>query len=827
MGLDDILESPRQIMKLSFPPVMLQLMEEAVRPEPDFSVLGKIISMDPALSTTILNLVNSPFYGLSQEVSDLKRAAVVLGTRELLNLAVTVTFQKHVCANLKSEGYDIYNDWLLTVWGAIAANLIASRTCPEHADKVYLCCLLKDISLFFLRCAAPEEIPGLDRMKAVTSVYQGQIGDEEEAWGMNHGALSQLLLARWKIKALDCPSIRHHHALDELDSHDAPTQAVILATRWAEMEIGGGAAPFNVLQFETLLQSSLDMCEEDLEGFRDVCRTKFKSMLETLGMSEKGSETPYYDHSIKNLQASYFLSLELLTAEGGLDTISRIISRHLKLNWDLSSWELALKSPHGKEFNLYRAEVEDGVNRVESGLAAKEIPWTVRRFSNGIYSHGMKLGELRFDDRKVTSDEIENICLYLRFVGQSYEHYCAKQHLIEDRAKTLESLPLGIASLDEKGRVQDMNEQMSRYLGGAGASGETDFRKMLELGISSGLGSRWETFISSEDKNSFSKIQCGKLRTGAMPRESCLFLSAYKQKRGNDSSITVIMEDIREVSEAQIQSLKERDFLEGIINSMKDMVLTVDKHGNIGYASPRFSKYFLGRNLFEIASPADTFTGRWGPDVLSLGKNVVEVTMKRTDSVGRPFELVISNLGRDGERFLVVARDLTAIRRLEDKLKKQAVFDGLTELFNHSQFNSLLSREITRSFRTGRPVGLLFFDLDGFKAVNDTEGHQAGDKILHAVGKVLKEELRAGMDFPCRYGGDEFAAIVTEVRPEGLEKIGNRIRARVEKQFAGKVTISGGMSILKNGDTAATLLKRADSAAYRAKDAGGNALQWA
>ncbi|WP_027180255.1 sensor domain-containing diguanylate cyclase [Maridesulfovibrio bastinii] len=827
MSLEDILESPHKIMKLSFPPVMLNLMEEAAKPEPDFAVLGKIISMDPALSTTILNLVNSPFYGLSQEISDLKRAAIVLGTRELLNLAVTVTFQKHICSNLTIDGYDIYEDWLITVWGAIAANLIASRICPDHADRVYLCCLLKDIGLFFLGCNAPEELPGLDRMKNLTFLYSGQIEEEEKVWGMNHGDLSQTLLNHWKVKALDCPAIKKHHDILNLDSHDPQTKAVILATRWAEMEIGGAAAPFNVLQFESLLQNSLNMCEEDLEGFRDVCRTKFKSMLATLGMSENKSETPYYEHSIKNLQASYFLSLELLTAEGGLDTISRIISRHLKLNWDISNWELALKSPHSKEFSLYRSEGDAGVSRLGSGLREEEIKWQSDTFRREIFSHRIKLGELRLERSEISENDIEDLNLYLRFVGQSYEHYSAKQFLLEDRAQTLESLPLAIATLDNKGRLKDMNDQMSRMLGGAGASGESDFKKLVEMGINSSLGSRWDVFLNSENKKAFSKIQCGRLRTGGAPKDSCLYLSAHKNMKNSDSGVTVIMEDIREVSEAQVQSLKERDFLEGLLDSMKDIVFTVDKRGNIGYASSRFSKIFLGRNLFDIASPSETFTGRWGPEVLSHGKNIIEVTLSRTESSGLPFELVISSLGEEGgDRFLIVARDLTPIRRLEDKLKKQAVFDGLTELFNHSQFNSLLHREIARSDRTGRAFGLMFFDLDGFKNVNDTEGHLAGDKILRSVGRILKEELRAGMDFPCRYGGDEFAAIVTEVRAEGLQKIAERIRLRAEKEFSGRVTVSGGLAVLRPGEKASDVLKRADTAAYKAKGKGGNKFEW-
>ncbi|HAS87782.1 MAG TPA: GGDEF domain-containing protein, partial [Desulfovibrio sp.] len=801
MSLDDILESPRLMMKLSFPPVMLQLMQEASKPEPDFAVLGKIIGMDPVLSITILNLVNSPFYGLSQEITDFKRAAVVLGTRELLNLAVTVTYQKHICNQLQLDTYKSYNDWMLTVWGAISAQLIASRICPEQSDKVYLCCLLKDISLFFLRCAAPEELPDGISKDLVTRSVPGQDESENEIWGMNHGALSQLLLTRWKMDNLDCSYLQHHHSIDEIDTFDMPTQAVILATRWAEMELGSSSAPFNVLQFEVQLQRSLNVDEEDIEGFRDVCRTKFQSMLKILGMSGEGTDSHFYNHSIKSLQSSYFLSLELLTAEGGIDSIARTIGRHLKLSWDIADWELALKSPHTDKYKFYRVGAENGLESVAKNCPVDEIPWQKNGEGEDIVSRNILFGRFRFSPGGINSRDRKNLKLYFRFIGQAYEHYCAKQHLIEDRAETLETLPLGVATLDNQGDLIDMNEEMVRLLGGASISGTKNFGDLFKLGVGAGMGDSWEDFIAGDEKSSFSKIICVSLRTGGMPRDACLYVSAYKQPRGDEHVISVVMEDIREMSESQIQALKQRDFLEGLVNSMRDVVLTVDKRGNITYASSRFSKVFLGRNIFDIATPSDTFTGRWGPEMFEREKTVAEVLLKRTDTAGRPFEFVINKLAGSGEKSLIVARDLSAIRRLEDKLKRQAIFDGLTGLYNHTQFNTLLAREINRSRRTGRPVGLLFFDLDGFKAVNDNEGHQVGDEVLKSVGEILRNELRSGMDFPCRYGGDEFGVIVTEVREEALERIGNRVRLRVAKKFSGKVTISGGLTVLKEGDT--------------------------
>jgi len=197
---------------------------------------------------------------------------------------------------------------------------------------------------------------------------------------------------------------------------------------------------------------------------------------------------------------------------------------------------------------------------------------------------------------------------------------------------------------------------------------------------------------------------------------------------------------------------------------------------------------------------------------------------------GGTYELIFSRLekSRGRERAaLVVARDLSAVRRLEKELKLRALYDGLTGLFNHAQFHVILEREVRRAQRTGRPMGLVFFDLDGFKAINDTKGHQAGDAILRLIGEILTREVRQGMDFPCRYGGDEFAVVVTEVGDRELEFVGERLRQAVSAQFAGKVTISAGLTGLGPQDTPASLLNRADRAAYSAKGAGGDTVVWA
>ena len=208
MSLDTIIESPQRFTEMSFPPVMLQLMEEAVKPEPNFDRIASIISLDPALTAMVLNLVNSAFYSVSQKVVDLQRAAVVLGTKEILKLAISISYQQFMHGRLGDCGYDFYPDWRLTVWSSLAGEILAQRLCPEKTDQAYLCCLLKDVSLLFLKCAAPEELPDQSDGEPLTSLRPDQVEAETEAWGMHHGSLSQLLLTKWGLGEQACESIR-------------------------------------------------------------------------------------------------------------------------------------------------------------------------------------------------------------------------------------------------------------------------------------------------------------------------------------------------------------------------------------------------------------------------------------------------------------------------------------------------------------------------------------------------------------------------------------------------------------------------------------------
>ncbi|QKV17979.1 PleD family two-component system response regulator [Oricola thermophila] len=209
--------------------------------------------------------------------------------------------------------------------------------------------------------------------------------------------------------------------------------------------------------------------------------------------------------------------------------------------------------------------------------------------------------------------------------------------------------------------------------------------------------------------------------------------------------------------------------------------------------------------------------------------------------VGRALELGVNDyIVRPADPNELIARLRTQVRRkrYHDGLRANiaqsielAVIDGLTGLYNRRYLETHLETLVARARSRERNLSLLITDIDRFKTVNDTYGHDAGDDVLREFARRLRDNVR-GMDLACRYGGEEFVIVMPDTSAEVAADIGERLREQIERDAflvangadSLPVTVSVGVATLsRDGDEdARALVKRADEALYEAKAAGRN-----
>ena len=276
--------------------------------------------------------------------------------------------------------------------------------------------------------------------------------------------------------------------------------------------------------------------------------------------------------------------------------------------------------------------------------------------------------------------------------------------------------------------------------------------------------------------------------------------------------------------------LRERDKLTTIIEAAREAIVVTDANDVVVLINSAATD-LLGKTTEEVRELG--LLSLLGD--VSLMKRLLEgkgaTGHSETVVYGKRKLLVSAASIDDGEGHLIgsaaLIRDVTNEHQMMDELKRIAITDALTDVFNRRYIDATMIKEFDRCKRTGKSLSVLLLDIDFFKKFNDTHGHDQGDRVLQAVGAAMKSVCRQ-YDLPCRYGGEEFVMILPETHAEGAVIVGERLRLAIEAMVVDnlKVTISIGAATFPDLDLTRPeqLLEAADAALYRAKETGRNRL---
>jgi diguanylate cyclase (GGDEF)-like protein len=175
----------------------------------------------------------------------------------------------------------------------------------------------------------------------------------------------------------------------------------------------------------------------------------------------------------------------------------------------------------------------------------------------------------------------------------------------------------------------------------------------------------------------------------------------------------------------------------------------------------------------------------------------------------------------------LVAQRTRELQEKNEELERIVVIDRLTGLYNRLKLDQVLKDELARSVRYETHFSILMLDIDKFKAVNDTFGHQAGDSVLVEFARILQGNVRES-DAVGRWGGEEFLIVCRDTVRENAVTLAQNLRQKVEQHefaIAGHKTVSIGVASWRAGDSITQLMERADHALYRAKEHGRNRVE--
>lgn len=317
----------------------------------------------------------------------------------------------------------------------------------------------------------------------------------------------------------------------------------------------------------------------------------------------------------------------------------------------------------------------------------------------------------------------------------------------------------------------------------------------------------------------------------------------YWDDKGNFKGVRGASMDISDRKESEEALRASEEKLRALAEAAYEAIIMIDSNGTVIFWNNAAVRVFgyteeeaMGSNIHDLVTPPEereqAQLGMYQFAFTGQGKVVGEsneVTAMRKDGSRFPGERSVSSFHLGNKWYAVsMVRDISERKEAELKLQELATTDALTDLYNRRHFMELAEQEFAKARRYNRPFSLFMLDLDHFKNINDSYGHDIGDLVLADMAHILDSELRE-TDIPGRIGGEEFAVALPETEQKKAVETAERLRRTVEEAAfetpAGdlRLTISIGVtSISEDTPELKSILRQADKALYRAKGSGRN-----
>lgn len=403
---------------------------------------------------------------------------------------------------------------------------------------------------------------------------------------------------------------------------------------------------------------------------------------------------------------------------------------------------------------------------------------------------------------------------------------------------TFDRAPVGIAHVGERGQLILVNERLTEMLG-------YSQQELMNLNFKSLCNSSWQSYRERLEKllcsnGDYCEYELPLIHKDQKKIWTRITVAPLREATGKLKHFIHVVEDISKKREAE-ENLK---LAATVFDNSAEAIIVTGPDGTILSVNKSFSKMtgytgheVIGQNprilsakvhdpeFYKLMWTALDSSGLWQGEVWNRRKNGEVYPTWLTISAVRDAEGKITN-------YVGISQDITSRKETEERLNYMANHDALTNLPNRTLFNDRLNNALARGERYGANLAILFLDLDRFKIINDTLGHDIGDLLLQNLARRLSESLR-GADTVARWGGDEFIVLLGEIRTgqDGAAAARRILNLFSEPFLLGGqeifVTASIGISIYpKDGKDAQTLLSNADTAMYRAKQQGKNNYQF-